>query len=261
MSEVVRPDALIEGMGSMGAAQGVPPRHPNPGHCAVCGVELADARNWYCPEHKGAKRVRRRGAATSSSSSRSATAERLSPSAPRVTSLPGKVSDASAKATLAKLWVIVCVILLHYKLKAVGHRDPHGEVADALAPTNQEAKDMVAPFARMANTTVLGSRVIGPISRNEDWVMSAYAGWEWWRRVDRFFEEQRRGGLAPVIPIRDTSAGGSAGGDAPPAPVQHASDQVIIPQHGDFAPPGFAYVPEPLAPDANGSFGSGGVVG
>lgn len=257
--EHVRPDALIEGMqtGTFGAAKDVPPRHPNPGHCAACGVKLDDGRQWYCPEHRGqAKRTR--GRKVTPSSSRSATAERLtSSSRPRVTAIPGKVSDTAATNTLAKLLVIVFVILLHYRLRRAGIPDPAGERADALAPTNQQAKDMVAPFARMSNSSPIGSRIIGPISRNEDWVMAAYASWEWYRNMEAFFEKEKRGHMAPVIPIREPGAGGSAGGDAPPAPVTHASDQVIIPEHGDFAPPGFHAVPEPLTLGDDGTFGGG----
>jgi hypothetical protein len=240
-------------------SSGGPPRNPNPGHCVVCGVAIEGPKahlRWYCDDHRGQARDQRQTrphrARSNRASSKPSAADRLtaapkapSPARARVAAA-GKVSDAAATSTLSKLLIILAVILVHYRLRGAGIADPTGERAEALAPTNAQARDMTAPLARWGNSTTMGARLIAPVVRNEDIVLAVYSWWEWNRSVSRFFEENRRGGLAPVQPIR------APGAAAPDPGLTRAGDQVIIPAE-PFAEEAFRAVPEPImfGPDGN----------
>jgi len=234
----IRPDEVIDGR----------PR------CVVC-TKVIDATGpgsqWrkYCDEHRGMATTRARKAPAGRAARgrpRSRTAERLGAAPPRadtprqrVAQAGGKVSDSAATATLSKLLLILCVILIHYRMKGAGIADPTGEAAESLAPTNSEAADMVRPLARWGNASPLGSRVIAPIVRNEDIVLSVYAWWDWNRRVNRWFDANRGGRMRPFQPrVVDGTVG-----------EQRAGDQVIVPDE-PISPPEVRY--DPAAPPPAG---------
>lgn len=167
-----------------------PPPSSQVGYCDKCGKEIVRQPGQkgrlpkFCDEHKG-------------SSSKSVSK--------RVRST-GKVTDQQATGTIAKLLVIITLVLMYGRIKRLRIPDASGELAEALAMTDEEAFEVARPLARFGNGNPVGARVIGPLVKNEDVIGAMFALYEYNRRTDQIFRSLTQGEIPANHPERNSES-------------------------------------------------------
>lgn len=181
------------------------------GLCEICGNPTGDKRSKRCDDHPRTKASKKPVA------SRIVTSE--------------KVTDTSAARTIAKLLIVITLVLMYARIRRIGIPDPTGNLADELSLTEDEALEIAKPIARFANSTPMGSRLIGPVVRNEDLIGALFAIYEYNRRTEQLLESIQKGGAIPA--------------NQPPAPRRNVVPISEVPQTGpddsgevDFFPTG-----------------------
>lgn len=115
----------------------------------------------------------------------------------RVTS-SSNVSDAQAAGTIAKLLVVMTLMIMYGRIRRLRIPDVSGELAERLALTDEEAFEIAKPIARLGNSTPMGARLIGPVTRNEDIIGAMFAVYEYNRRTNQILADLTRGGSVPA---------------------------------------------------------------
>ena len=147
------------------------------GYCRACGDPLPDGYRKLTCENCLSTEAREKAAAKATGKSVAARTK-SSPSS------GGKVTNAKAAGSFAKLAVIISAIWAWSAVKRYGIPDPDSQLAESLAFTDEEAADIARPLGRVAMGNSTTAKLVGPIVENDDLIDAAFAIWEWRKRVD-----------------------------------------------------------------------------
>lgn len=188
------------------------------GSCKECGKELSDARAAWCPEHRptGAARIRK---ATGRKSKGGVSA----------------AVETGMSETVGKVLLILTLAYAYSALRTNGIPDPNGDIADAMALTDDEAVMIGRPLARLFMSTEQGRNIAPKIVDNRDLIDAMFAAWDWYSRTNKVLAqykdsysvhtpmERTQNGTTGPVTSNEQDSGGNYG-YVPGAPQDYLAD-------------------------------------
>lgn len=104
--------------------------------------------------------------------------------------LTAEVSDGLASLA-GKILFLITLIMAWSALRRAQVPDPSGDLAESMAMTDDEATAIGRVLARIFARTAPGRRLAPVLVENEDVIDAAFAGWEWYQRNAKMWDELR----------------------------------------------------------------------
>lgn len=104
--------------------------------------------------------------------------------------LSAEVSEGLASLS-GKLLILITMALAWSALRRANIPDPNGDIAESMAMTDDEAVAIGRVLSRVFASTAPGRRIAPKLVENEDVIDAAFAGWEWYQRNAKMWDELR----------------------------------------------------------------------